>query len=72
MTSQEKSVSGWVGVTVGVLAVVAYVWSSATKVEEINSRSMNNAKKLDKIEQRNEARFIRVENKLDLILQKVR
>ena len=72
MSKNEQTVGKWIGVVASLLIILAYAVSSATKVEEINSRSLNNGKKIDKVDQRNEARFIRMENKLDLILQKVR
>jgi len=62
----------WLPTILAVLTVSAYVWSSATKFQEITSGYKENEKNLEKLEVRVESRLIRIENKQDIILSKLR
>lgn len=62
----------WLPVISFILIVGAYVWSSATRVQTIDSRSVENRKKIEDAEKRVESRLDRIENKLDILISKTR
>ena len=60
----------WIPVVLAVLGIFAYVWSSATRFQAIDSRSIENRGKIERIEVRLDRRLIRIENKIDMIITK--
>lgn len=72
MTKEVKAFKYWVPIVLAILSIFAYVWSSATRFQAIDSLSTENREKIEKIEKRVDDRLIRIENKLDMIQLKMR
>jgi len=60
----------WIPTTLLVLTVIAYVWSSATRFQVIDSRSLENAKDIGEYKDRTDDRLLRIEQKIDVLLLK--
>lgn len=57
-------------ITILVMSVAAYVWSSATRFQKIDSQSLENKSRLERVEHRVEKQLTRVEGKVDALLRK--
>jgi len=74
MTDKQKSefVKYWIPTVVFILMIVAYVWSSATRFQMIESLGLENKGDIVEVKEVMGKKFDRIDDKLDAILQKMR
>jgi len=74
MTTEAKNdmVKYWIPTFVFICMLVAYVWSSATKFQIIDSRSMENKEDIDEHKQDTKDALQQINVKLDVIHSKLR
>ena len=66
MTKEKADKMGyWILIIGSVLGITTYVWTSATKFQMIDSRSLENLKKIERFQENVDKKLIRIEDKID-------
>ena len=74
MTIQQRHelVRYWVPLVMFICLMVAYVWSSATRFQMIDSRSTDNKSDIQELKKDNNEKFNRINDKLDVLIRRDR
>lgn len=78
MTIEENLTSGmrlepikyWIPVILFSLTIIGVVASSSSKFQKVTDKALDNADRIGRIEGRNDRRFSRIEDKLDILIKK--
>ena len=74
MTREQKGdfIKYWIPTVIFVCMVTAYVWSSATRFQEIDSRSSENKGDIKELKEDYNEKFNRINDKLDILIRRDR
>ena len=71
MELEARTVSKhWITIVLFILAIVAYVWSSATRFQEIESRTLSNESNIKDYKLDTKEALNRINDKLDILIRK--
>ena len=72
MTKQQRGdfVKYWIPIVIFVCAMTAYVWSSATRFQMIDSRSIENKSDIMELKKDTREELFRINDKLDILIAK--
>ena len=66
----EDTFKYWIFIVTATLGIFAYVWSSATRFQTIESRSLQNYNGLIDVKRETQDKFNRIDDKLDYLIKK--
>lgn len=62
----------WFPIILGVLSIATMIWSSSGNFQALRSKATGNESRIERLEERFDKRIVRIEDKIDMLLSKVK